>query len=173
MTGKKIRPAAINLMKQFFVLLVFCALPLISNCYQRLEKLNVSATDEGIIFSHPAMEDAIKQGNRLVFGEISVSRRSAADDFQEEMWSVQNTESGFQPTAELMGKSYIIYGENLPQTRILVEPKPLGENSYQVSGIVGIYNQNRELLKDLSFTNKFTLEKDASGKLIVSNIDRK
>lgn len=173
MAEKKFRGGAIKLIEKLFFLFVFCALPLISNCYQRLENISVKATDEGIVFSHPAMEDAAKQGNRCVFGEISVSRRDAANAPQEEMWSAQNTESGFQPTAEPLKKSYIVYGETLPQTRILVEPKPLGEGFYIVSGVVGIYNQNRELLKDLSFTNKFKLEKDAAGKLIVSNADQK
>lgn len=160
-------------MKSVFFLLVLCALPLISSCYQRLEKLSVKASDEGIVFSHPAMDEATKQGNHCVFGEISVSRRDAAGNLQGEIWSAQNTESGFQPTAEALKKSYIIYGETLPQTRILVDPKPLVEGFYQVSGVVGIYNQKRELVKDLAFTDKFALEKDASGKLIVSNADQK
>ena len=160
-------------MKKLIVVFVLCALPVISGCYQRSEKLSVRATSEGIVFSHPAMEEATKQGNHSVFGEISVSRRDGAGNPQEEMWSAQNTESGFQPTAEPLEKTFVVYGETLPQTRILVEPKPLREGFYEVSGVIGIYNQNRELLKDLSFTDKFTLEKDALGKLIVASADRK
>lgn len=155
-------------MKKLFALLIFCALPFLSSCYQRFEKFTIRATDEGIVFSHPAMEAATRDGNLCVFGEISVSRRDATDNPQEEMWSLQNTASGFQTSTESMKKPYILYGETLPQARVLIEPKLLREGIYRVSGVVGIYNQKRELLNDLSFTDKFVLQKDASGKLTVS-----
>lgn len=160
-------------MKKLFALLIFCALPLVSSCYQRFEKFTIRATGEGITFSHPAMEAAARDGNLCIFGEINVSRRDSADNPQEEMWSLQNVESGFQTSTEPMKKSYILYGETLPQTQILIEPKPLREGIYRVKGVVGIYNQKRELLNDLSFTDKFVLEKDASGKLLVSTAAEK
>lgn len=154
--------------KKSFVLLALSGLFLVSSCYQKFETLVVRSTDEGIIFSHPAMDDALRRGDFCIFGEISVSRRDAADNLQEEMWFVQNTESGFQTSAEPLKKSRIVYGETLPQTRILIEPKPLREGLYRVSGVIGIYNQKRELLRDLSFNDEFGLKADASGKLIVA-----
>ena len=156
--------------KKIRIFFIFCSLLLVSSCYQRFEKFSIRSADEGITFSHPEMEAAIKQGNLCVFGEISVSRRDSADNLQEEMWSLQNTESGFQPNTEPMKKPYIVYGERLPQTQVLIEPKPLREGNYRVTGVVGIYNQKHELLKDLSFVNKFSLARDSSGKPITSSV---
>ncbi|MCY7376230.1 MAG: hypothetical protein LH472_09705 [Pyrinomonadaceae bacterium] len=150
-----------------------CALLLImAACYQRFERMSVKAIDEGISFSHPQMEEAMRQGNLCVFGEMSVSRQSSPNNYSEQMWYLQNTESGFQPSTEPMKKPFIIYGESLPQTSVTVEPKPLREGKYRVSGVVVIYNQKRELLKDLSFNDEFVLKTDASGKLTVSPAEK-
>ena len=132
----------------------------------------MKATDQGVTFSHPEMERAVGEGNLCVFGEISVSRRDAADNPLEEMWSMQNTASGFQPSTEALKNPYLLYGEILPQTRVLIEPKSLREGAYRVNGVIGIYNQKRELLRDLAFNDKFELKSDASGKLIVSTTEK-
>ena len=145
----------------------FLVLLLMAACYQRFERLSVKSTAEGIIFSHPEMDEAISQENLCVFGRMSVSRQSSPNDYKEQMWMLENTESGFQQSTEPMKKCYIVYGETLPQTSVIINPKPLREGSYEVNGVVGIYNQKRELLKDLSFIDKFSLKKDETGNLIV------
>jgi len=145
----------------------FLGLLLMSACYQKFERLSVKATSEGIVFSHPKMDEAMRQGNLCVFGRMSVSRRASTNDYNEQMWMLENTESGFQQSTEPMRKSYIVYGETLPQMSVISNPKPLREGEYRVNGVVVIYNQKRELLKDLSFNDEFTLKNDASGNLTV------
>lgn len=144
---------------------------LLSACYQRFERLNVKVTDEGVIFSHPKMDEAMRQGNFCDFGEISVSRRT--NDYDEQMWTVYSTEPTFQPSAEPLKKCYIVYGETLPQTSVTIDPKPLREGTYEVNGVVIIHNQKGETLKDLSFIDKFTLTKDEAGNLTVSQAAEK
>lgn len=169
-TINKIRRAAPNSEVLFAVILF--GLTLTTACYQRFERLSVKATDEGIIFSHPKMEAATREGNLCVFGEMSISRRSQPNDYQEQMWYVQSTASGFQESTEPLKKPYIVYGETLPQTSVKVEPKPLREGTYQVNGVVVVYNQRRELVRDLSFNDEFVLKTDASGKLTVATIEK-
>lgn len=154
-----------------FFLLACCLLAalLATACFQKFQRLEVKATGEGIIFSHPAMEKAARDGNLCVFGEISVSRENPAS---EQMWFVQNTASGFQASTEPMRKPYIVYGENLPQTKTIIAPKTLSEGKYRVNGVVGIYNEKRELLNDLSFNDEFVLKNDATGKLTVAPVEK-
>lgn len=169
--NKYIRRAAKN--KKAFVFAFLFSLVLTAACFQRFERLSVKATDEGIIFSHPKMEEAVRQGNLCVFGELSVSRRrSQPNDYQEQMWYLQNTASGFQDSTEPLKKPYIIYGETLPQTSVKVEPKSLREGIYRVNGVVVIYNREREPVTDLSFNDEFILKTDASGKLTVSSVEK-
>ena len=151
-----------------FVRFALCGVLLTAACFQRFQPLNIQATDNGIVFSHPQMEAALRDGNLCVFGEISVTRQSAPNDYQEQMWYVQSTAPGFQDSTEPMKKPSITYGETLPQTSVKVEPKLLREGVYQVTGVVVIYNQKRELVRDLNFNDKFVLGRDDSGKLIVS-----
>ncbi len=168
--NKYIRRAAKN--KKAFVCVFLFSLLSTAACFERFERLSVKATDEGIIFSHPKIEEAMRQGNLCVFGELSVSRRSAPNDYQEQMWYLQNTASGFQDSTEPLKKPYIIYGEPLPQTSVKIDPKPLREGNYRVNGVVVIYNQKRELVTDLSFNDEFVLKSDASGKLTVSAVEK-
>ena len=163
------RVAAVKNALVFFSL---CGLLLMTACFQRYERLSVKATDEGIIFSHPKMEEAMRQGNLCVFGEMSVSRQSQPNDYQEQMWYVQNTASGSQASTEPLKKPYIVYGETLPQTSVKVDPKPLREGTYRVNGVVVIYSQKREPVTDLSFNDEFVLKPDASGKLAVSAVEK-
>lgn len=152
--------------KRKAVVLVSLILLLITACYQRFQRLEVKATDEGITFSHPKMQEAFNQKNLCIFGEINVSRQTSQGDY-EEMWSVQNTASGFQQSTAPMPKSYLVYGENLPQASVKILPKTLSEGKYRVNGVVGIYNEKHELLTDLNLADEFVLKNDAFGKLTV------
>jgi hypothetical protein len=136
-----------------------------SACYQQFERLNVKATDEGIIFSHPKMDEALRQGNLCAFGEINVTRQT--NDYSEQMWTAQSIEPTFQPFNEPLKECRIVYGEVIPQTSVRIDPKPLREGNYKVKGVVIIHNQKGETLKDLSFWNEFTLTKDQAGDLTV------
>ena len=139
---------------------------LMAACYQQFERLTVKATGEGIIFTHPKMDEAARQGNLCDFGEISVSRK--ADNYSEQMWTAYSTEQNLKTPAEAMKKCRIVYGEPLPGTSVTIDPKPLREGTYDITGVVIIYNQKREVLRDLSFSDSFVLKKDEAGNLTVS-----
>ena len=108
------------------------------------------------------MEEALKENKLVVFGEINVSSRDS-EGKSVAMWNTQSTSSGFDETTETMKKSYIVYGESLPQTRVFTEAKPLDDGKYQVTGVIGIYDKNRKLLDDLNLTGEFTVKTDETG----------
>jgi hypothetical protein len=153
----------INGAKLLFVLPIFFGLLFSVSCFQQLQNFEVKSNDDGIIFTHPKIEEAFKQNNTVIFGEINVSRRNK-EGKSEEMWNAQSTSSGFSQSTEALKKPYIIYAETIPQTRVFTEAKPLEDGKYQVTGIIGIYDQNRKLLDDLNLAGEFTVKTDETGK---------
>lgn len=150
-------------MKFLFVLPIFLGLIFSASCFQQLRNFEIKTNDEGIIFTNPKIEEAFKQNNTVIFGEINVSRRNTKGK-SEEMWNVQSTSSGFSESTEALKKPYVIYAETIPQTRVFTEAKSIEDGKYQVTGVIGIYDQNRKLLDDLNLVGEFTVKTDETGK---------
>ena len=151
--------------KSVLVILAFALF--VNACFQQFESAEVKIEGGNLIFTHPRIKQAFESGEVCVFGEISVQRKAPEGDFRE-MWRVSNTRTGFSEDTPAMNKPYVIYGESLPQTRVTIDPKPLLEGEYRARGVIGVYNQKRELLSDLSFTSEFVLESDGAGNFTVS-----
>lgn len=148
---------------------LFCAC-LLAACFQRFESIEVRATDAGIEFAHPKIEAAIKRGDSCVLHDLHVTRKSPEGDSRE-MWRIARPDDGRPRAANPLLKSNIIYGEQLNGMIVSIEPKPLGEGHYSVTGGAVIYDKNQTQTNAFEFMKEFDLKTDDAGKLIVTTGD--